>query len=316
MMTIANSFEPNVLKEVLMGLSCTQKTISPKFLYDKRGSEIFEQICRLKDYYPTRAEKEILDRYGKEMAKLIGPRALIIEPGSGAGEKVRQLLPHLEKPVGYVPIEISSEILYRMTDEIHEEFPKLRVLPVCADFTEELELPLSVESQKGKRVVFFPGSTIGNLTPAEALQFLRRMGRLMGHKGGLFIGVDLKKDKEYFHRAYDDSEGVTAEFNLNLLERLNRETMASFEKENFAHEAFYNEELGRVEMHLKSKVTQMVKVHETVFRFKEGETIHTENSYKYLPEEFQELCSRAKLKLVKHWKDENELFCVYYFEKE
>ena len=150
----------------------------------------------------------------------------------------------------------------------------------------------------------------------KALAFLRRMGRLMGHKGGLLIGVDMKKDSEYFKRAYDDSEGVTAEFNLNLLERLNRETMASFEKETFAHEAFYNEDLGRVEMHLKSKVTQMVKVHETVFRFKEGETIHTENSYKYLPKEFEELCSRAKMKLVKNWKDENDLFCVYYFEKE
>lgn len=311
-----NTFQPQVLKEVLTGLSRSQKTIAPKYLYDKKGSEIFEKICLLKDYYPTRAEKEILDNHGQEMAKLIGLRALIIEPGSGAGEKVRQLLPHLEKPVGYVPIEISNEILNRMTKEIHEEFPKLKVLPICADFTKELELPQTIGTKKGKRVIFFPGSTIGNMFPTEALHFLRRMGRLMGHKGGLLIGVDLKKDGDFFKRAYDDSEGITAEFNLNLLERLNRETEASFEPDNFVHEAFYNEELSRVEMHLKSKKPQMVKVHETVFRFKEGETIHTENSYKYSPDEFVSLCSRAKLKLVKKWKDHNQLFCVYYFEKD
>jgi dimethylhistidine N-methyltransferase len=304
------------LKEIMMGLSRSQKTIPPKYLYDKRGSEIFEKITHLNDYYPTRAEKEILHDYASEMAGLIGPRALIIEPGSGACEKVRMLLPLLEKPTGYVPIEISHEILYRTVDKLHEEFPKLKVFPVVADFTSELDLPLTVDSQKGKRVVFFPGSTIGNMNPNEALQFLRRMGRLMGHRGGLLIGVDLKKDSDTFKRAYDDQEGVTAEFNLNLLERLNREVEASFKPENFQHEAFYNEKLGRVEMHLKSKISQIVKVHEKMIKFNEGETIHTENSYKYLPEEFKELCSRAKLSLKKRWMDKNELFCVYYFEKD
>jgi dimethylhistidine N-methyltransferase len=305
----------NILKEVLVGLSKSQKTIPPKFLYDDKGSEIFEEICELPEYYPTRAETEILQQNATSIASMIGEGALIIEPGSGSGEKIRYLLPELQKPSGYVPIEISRGALLNMTSEIHEEFPELKVYPVCADFTQHIELPLTVDSKSGKKVIFFPGSTIGNLVPAEAIQFLKKFSKMMGDDGGLLIGVDLKKEKEIFHLAYDDPKGVTASFNLNLLERLNREVGASFDINSFHHEAFYNEELGRVEMHLKSKIPQLVRVNQTVFRFKEGETIHTENSYKYSVEDFTELCAKAQLRLEKIWKDSNNLFCVYYFEK-
>ncbi len=305
-----------VLKEVLAGLSKTQKTLPPKLLYDKRGSEIFEQICLLKEYYPTRAETEILRTYSSDISQMIGPEVLMIEPGSGAGDKIRYLIPHLENPKGYVPIEISKEILLRMTDELHDEFPDLKVIPVCADFSGEIELPLTLDSDRAKKVIFFPGSTIGNFSPAEATQFLKRMGKVVGRGGGLLIGADLKKRPDIFKLAYDDPQGVTADFNLNLLTRLNRETGAGFDCRNFEHEAIYNEELGRVEMHLVSKVGQLVKVNETIFRFNEGETIHTESSYKYSVSEFTEMCAKARWTIKKHWKDENCLFGVYYFELE
>jgi dimethylhistidine N-methyltransferase len=306
----------NMLKEVLVGLSKGQKSIDPKFLYDKNGSEIFEKICEVPEYYPTKAETEILTRHASEIAEFIGSEALIIEPGSGSGEKVRHLLRELVDPKGFVPIEISKDILLRMTEELDEEFPSLRVIPVCADFTQDLELPLSVGSHSGKRVIFFPGSTIGNLTPPEAIQFLKKCSKLIEEGGGLVIGVDLKKDKETLELAYDDPQGVTAAFNLNLLHRMNREIDAAFDLENFEHSAFYNEAEGRVEMHLRSKIPQLVRVNQTVFRFKEGETIHTENSYKYSVDEFCELCAKAKFKIKKTWKDSKKLFCVYYFEKE
>lgn len=313
-------YEPKphtVLKEVLAGLSKSQKTLPPKLLYDKRGSEIFEKICQLKEYYPTRAETEILKENAREIAEYIGPEAVLIEPGSGSGDKIRSLLSHLKDIKSYVPIEISKEILLRMLGELNQEHPSLEVIPVCADFMGMDELPVSLnEAEIGRKVVFFPGSTIGNLSPAEAIQFLKRYGRMIGHGGGVLIGVDLKKDPAIFKAAYDDPHGVTAQFNLNLLERLNRETAAQFNLTNFTHDAYYNEKLGRVEMHIVSRVPQLVKVNQTVFRFREGETIHTENSYKYRVEEFCELASKARFKIRKSWKDENSLFCVYYFERE
>lgn len=306
----------NMMDDVLTGLSQSQKTIHPKYLYDKKGSEIFEEITHIPEYYPTRAESEILSTHSQEMADYIGNRALIIEPGSGNGVKVRQLLKKLHDPEGYVPIEISREILLRMTNELHEEFPELRVTPVCADFTAEMDFPLSISDRSGKKVIFFPGSTIGNFHPDEAIHFLKRLRKLMGHHGGLLIGADLKKDIHIVTEAYDDPAGVTAAFNLNLLERLNRETNASFDLSNFVHEAIYNEHLGRIEMHLRSKIAQLVRVNNTIFRFKEGETIHTECSYKYTVEEFCELCAKAGLVIKKFWMDHKKLFCVYYFENE
>lgn len=312
-------FEPrqsNILKEILVGLSKSQKTIDPKYLYDKKGAEIFEAICEVPEYYPTRTEASILKNNSREMARFMGPDVTLIEPGSGSGEKVRYLLKEMNNPRAYIPIEIARDILTRMTGELHDEFPDLKVIPVCADFNQNLEMPLSVGNDNGKKVIFFPGSTIGNFHPDDAVSFLKRAGKLIGENGGLLIGVDLKKDKEKFQLAYDDPAGVTRDFNLNLLERLNREVDASFDLENFEHKAFYNEELGRVEMHLRSKVPQLVRVHETMFRFREGETIHTECSYKYTAEEFCELAAKAKFHIRKFWKDPEQLFCVYYFEKE
>lgn len=303
----------SILKEVLAGLSKSQKSLPPKLLYDKRGSEIFEKICLLKEYYPTRAETEILKTFSSEIAQMIGQDSLIVEPGSGAGDKIRYLLPHLIHPKAYVPIEISKDILLRMTDELHHEFPQLKVVPVCADFNQELDLPISLNSNNIKRVVFFPGSTIGNLEPLEALHFLKKIGKLVGPGGGLVIGVDLKKDPEIFKMAYDDPHGVTSDFNLNLLERLNREVAADFDINNFTHEAVYDEGQGKIEMHLVSKISQLVRVNQTVFRFQQGETIHTESSYKYSVEEFVELCAKARFSIKKCWKDSQNLFCVYYF---
>lgn len=303
-------------EEVLQGLSRGQKVLPPKLLYDKRGSEIFEKICLLKEYYPTRAESEILRTYAGEIGRLIGEKALVIEPGSGAGDKIRYLLPHLVEPVGYVPIEISEDILLRTTEEISAEYLQLQVIPVCADFTQEFELPRVLEELEAKKVIFFPGSTIGNFTPFEAIQFLKKMGQLIEPGEGLLIGVDLKKDLEALQLAYDDPHGVTAAFNLNILERLNREAGATFCLQNFSHQALYNEKLNRVEMHLVSQVPQVVRVFERIFRFQEGETIHTECSYKYSVDDFAALCSRASFSLKKTWKDSQNLFSVHFFEKE
>lgn len=304
----------NLLTEVITGLSLSQKTLPAKLLYDKKGSEIFEEICRLPSYYPTRTETKILKDNAFEMAEMIGKNSLIIEPGSGAAEKVRILMNEMNGNIRYVPIEISREILLRTCRELIEEYDGIEVLPVCADFTKDLSLPLTVGQQKGKKVIFFPGSTIGNLDPEEAKEFLKKASRLIGQGGGVLIGVDMKKDPEILRLAYNDPEGVTAAFNLNLLERLNREIDAAFVPKNFRHEAIYNEEKGRIEMHLESLLPQLVRVNQTVFRFREGETIHTENSYKYTVAEFTELGKKAGLTLRKHWQDKDSLFSVYYFE--
>jgi dimethylhistidine N-methyltransferase len=305
-----------LLKEVLVGLSKSQKTINPKFLYDEKGSQIFKQICHLADYYPTQAEKEIMKNFAHEMASLLGEGAIIIEPGSGSEQKVRYLLDELKSPLGYVPIEISKEVLLETVDDLGEAYPELRLFPVCADFTQELELPISLDALRGRKVIYFPGSTIGNFEPKDAITLLKSWSKMIGVGGGLLIGVDLKKDKNKLIRAYDDSEGVTAEFNLNLLDRLNREADATFDKENFSHVARYEEELGRVEMHLESKIPQLVRVSQSVFRFRQGETIHTECSYKYSVDEFCELAAKARFKIINIWKDSESMFAVYYFEKE
>lgn len=306
----------SMLKEVLIGLSQHQKSLPAKYFYDKKGSEIFEKICLLNEYYPAWAETEILKTYAQEIADYVGPQALILEPGSGSGQKIRLLIPHLLDPVGYVPIDIAKEMLLKMSEELKAEFSSLNVMPICADFNQEMDLLTIKSSGEQKRVVFFPGSTIGNFSPLEAINFLKKTGKVVGHEGGLLIGIDLKKDPDIMIEAYDDASGVTADFNLNLLERLNREVAASFDLKNFGHQSNYNEELGRIEMHLVSKESQYIRVNETVFRFRAGETIHTESSYKYSTNEFTELCAKARFKLRKLWKDSQSLFCVYYFEWE
>lgn len=300
--------------DVIEGFSKDRKTLSPKYLYDKRGSEIFEMITDLEEYYPSRTETAILNSFSPDMASWIGPEALLIEPGSGSGEKVRDLLPFLIRPVAYVPVEISKEILIRMSEELTLEFPEVPIRPVCADFTRPFHLPQLPSVRKS--VVFFPGSTVGNFDPSGAIELLKSFGDLVGKDGGLLIGVDLKKDPAVLELAYDDPKGVTASFNLNLLKRLNRELSATFDLRKFKHIALYNKSAGRVEMHLVSKCAQIVKVSGKEFHFKEGETIHTESSYKYSVEEFITLAAHAKFKIRNYWKDSGDLFCVYYFERE
>jgi dimethylhistidine N-methyltransferase len=305
----------DVLEEVLRGLTQKDKKLPPKLLYDKKGSDIFDEICDLPEYYPTRSEKEILTQNAFEIARLIGPDALILEPGAGVGEKIRLLLPYFDSPAGYVPIEISKETLMDMSSEIASIFPEVNLYPVCADMTQEFSLGDLQITEASKKVIFFPGSTIGNFTPSEASSFLRRMGKLVGKGGGLLIGVDMKKDFETLNRAYDDSQGVTASFNLNLLSRLNSEIHTDFNSDFFRHRAFYNSKLGRVEMHLESLRDQSVHINGNEVFFKRGETIHTESSYKYSLEEFTKLCESAGWSPVKNWQDQKSLFSVYYFER-
>lgn len=307
---------PNILKEVLTGLSNIQKNLPAKLLYDKKGSEFFEKICLQKEYYPKRSEVEILQKFGQEISDLIGPEVLIIEPGSGSGEKIRFLLSHLEKILAYVPIEISENTLKEMEIELTLEHPMLSVYPISGDFNQVIEWPQKLHSFRGKSVIFFPGSTIGNFSPKEAISFLKKCCKWPGQEMAFLIGVDLKKDSSILEQAYDDSDGVTASFNLNLLERINREACACFDLNKFKHHAIYNEEFGRVEMHLVSQFDQFVKVNQSVFKFKKGESIHTESSYKYTVDEFVALCRKAKLTMKKHWKDSQGFFCVYYLEKE
>lgn len=301
--------------DVLRGFLAKQKKLSPKYLYDRRGSKLFERICEVEAYYPTRAETEILKNGCREMAALIGRRALLIEPGAGNGAKVRYLLDSLESPEAYVPVEISRDALLPMTNALQKRYPRLYIHPVCADYTKTLELPEALVGRGQKRVAFFPGSTLGNFEPTEAAAFLESLGRLVGPQGGVLLGVDLKKDRATLERAYDDPEGVTAAFNLNLLMRINRELQANFVLSRFAHRAIYNEALGRIEMHLVSAQDQIVRVAGHAFRFRRGETIHTESSYKYSPEEIGRMANAAGLRLVRTWTDARGRFADYYLEK-
>ena len=297
--------------DVLAGLGGARKTLPCKYLYDERGSSLFERICELDEYYPTRTELAILAAHAGDMADRLGARCLLVEYGSGSGRKTRLLLDRLREPAGYVPIDISSEALAASAQAIAAAYPELEVLPVCADYTEPLELP-GPGRPAARRGVFFPGSTIGNFTPLEARRFLGRMARVAGPGGGMLIGVDLRKDRAVLEPAYDDALGVTAAFNKNLLERINRELGADFELERFRHLARWNPAAGRVEMHLVSEVEQRVRVAGAEFRFAAGESIHTENSYKYALDQFAALAGQAGLAVRRVWTDRDALFSVQY----
>lgn len=294
------------------GLNKSQKSLSSKYFYDERGSELFEQICDLDEYYPTDAELEILKNYSDEISEVIGPHSLIIEFGSGSSTKTRLLLQELNDIAGYIPVDISRDFLFEEAEKLRSEFPDLDIKPIAADYTKPFELDVNGHAEK--RVIFFPGSTVGNFTPNEARAFLAQSADLLKHGGGLLIGVDLKKDPEILNKAYNDSQGVTAEFNLNVLRRINRELNGNFNIGAFRHRAFYNEEEGRVEMHLVSLENQTVSVAGRKIDFKKGEMIHTENSYKYTVEEFKDLISE-RYSLKNTWLDSDERFSVHYFEK-
>jgi dimethylhistidine N-methyltransferase len=253
-----------------------------------------------------------MERYAEQMAAQIGPRVMLVELGSGSSVKTRMLLDHLRDPAAYVPVDISRAHLQRTADELSAAYADIEVLPVCADFMQDFELPIS-DRTPDHRAVYFPGSTIGNLCGDEARQLLRRIARLCGVGGGLLIGVDLQKEISVIEAAYNDDDGVTAEFNLNLLRHINRALDADFDTQQFEHRAFYDEGRGRVEMHLVSQSEQEVTVGGESFVFGEGETICTEHSHKYTIDSFAQMASGAGLTLRRHWTDEQRYFAVLHF---
>jgi dimethylhistidine N-methyltransferase len=300
------------LAEVMEGLSHSPRSLPCKFFYDERGAELFQKISELPEYYVTRTETELLRRYGGEMAESIGANAELIGFGTGAGVKTRMLLEQLENPIAYVPVDISKQRLTDSAAELSRAMPALEILPVCGDYLQPLQLPKSLR-QPDHVAVYFPGSTIGNLEPEVAANFLRRVCRLCGKSGGLIIGVDLQKGREVLEAAYNDSAGVTAEFNLNLLVRANRELGADFDLPFWRHRAIYNERYGRIEMHLISEAGQTVHVGGRQFHFPRGEKIVTEFSYKYTQEGFARLAVSAGFRLARVWTDPRQLFAVFHF---
>ena len=294
--------------EVLEGLSAGQKYLSPKFFYDQAGSALFDRITELPEYYPTRTEVGILEQHGSEMAGLLGRECLLLELGSGSSKKIRLLLDALQPQV-YMPMDISREHLLGSAEALAADYPALDVHAACADYSADFEIPYGPGELP--RAAFFPGSSIGNFEPAAAADLLKRVGNHLGTGGRLLIGVDLKKDPQRLQRAYDDSRQVTAQFNLNLLRRINRELAGDFVLEDFAHRALYNDALGRIEMHLLSLRAQSVRVADERFDFAEGETIHTESSYKYSVVEFQQLAGSAGYVAEQVWTDAEQLFSVH-----
>ena len=311
----ASIYEPaacaGFLSEVVQGLSQTRKSLPCKFLYDEEGSRLFSEICELEEYYPTRIENQILRENIFEIAGLIGGSCRLVEFGSGTSEKTRHLLAHLSEMSSYVPIDISGAQLRESAGHLAREFPNLEICPVEADYCGISELP-GTNREPGKTVAFFPGSTIGNFEPDEAVRFLRNVASICGIGGGLLIGVDRKKDRRILEPAYNDRKGVTARFNLNILVRANRELGADFDLKSFRHHAPYIEALGRIEMRLVSTCPQTVRVDSRNFSIEEGECITTEYSYKYTLPGFAGLASKAGFELVKSWEDHNHLFSVLF----
>ena len=300
------------LSSVTDGLGQPRKKLPHKFLYDQRGSKLFDQICTLPEYYLTRTELLILQQHVEEIIVAVGAGCILVEYGSGSSTKTRLLLDRLPQLAAYVPIDISRSHLLSACERLRAAYPRLQILPVCGDYTRRLRLPVP-ETRPGRRVVYFSGSTIGNFLPAAAIRFLQQTRRFIGSGGGLLIGVDLKKDPQVLHAAYNDSAGVTAEFNLNLLVRINCELQGTFDVRGFKHYAPYNPRHGRVEMHLVSTRTQRASLAGSVFQFAQGETILTECSYKYTLEEFQGLASQAGYLRKFAWTDPNKWFTLQYF---
>ena len=301
------------LDEVVEGLNSKPRYISPKFFYDKEGSELFDAICGTQEYYPTRTEIGIIRDNLDEIVEYIDEGCLLIEPGSGASIKVRELLEPLE-PHAYLPMDISGTYLKGVAQELSEEYPGIQVHAVCVDYTVPFDLPYRPQGRK--RIAFYPGSSIGNFDPYAAVKFLANIARIVGPGGGLLIGVDLRKDHEVLNRAYNDTQGFTEAFNKNLLVHINRELNADFDIDRFDHLAYFNDEQSRIEMHLVSNTKQTVEIEGHVFNFAPQEKIHTENSYKYTVESFQELAKHAGFRSVKVWTDPQAYFSLHYMEVE
>jgi dimethylhistidine N-methyltransferase len=294
---------------VVAGLSSSPKTLPCRYFYDARGSELFEAITDLPEYYPTRTETAILAAHASDVADRVPDGAILVEFGSGSSRKTELLLAEMLDLAAYVPIDVSDSALAGAKERLEARFPALHVHPILGNFTDEVIYPFDLSSRP--KVGFFPGSTIGNLTPSEAIGLLAGMGRTLGPDGRLIIGVDLKKDPHTLVGAYNDAAGVTAAFNLNLLTRINRELRATFDLTQFRHDAVYNPREGRIEMYLVSERAQQAGIIGHTFSFAKGERIHTENSYKYTVPEFQELARHAGWEPQEVWTDRDSLFSVH-----
>lgn len=302
-----------MLEEVKEGLGKSQKQLPSKFFYDERGSELFEQITRLEEYYLTRSEREILEENISDISDCIGSNTMLVELGSGSSNKTRLLLDHLHDLSAYVPVDISEEYLLKVVSQLRKDYPRISIIPAFADYTSYFDLP-DLSGAYDYQVVFFPGSTIGNFRPDTVRTFMNNLASLTDENSGMLIGVDLKKDKERLEAAYNDKQGITAKFNKNMLVRLNWELNADFEVDQFSHRAFYNEDEGRMEMHLISEAEQTVTIGGEEFMFEKGESIHTENSYKYSLDEFDELVSDW-YSVEKIWTDIEDNFSLQFLSK-
>jgi L-histidine N-alpha-methyltransferase len=295
-------------EDVVAGLSLPQKAIPPKYFYDERGSQLFDAICEVPEYYPTRTEAALLARIAPELRAQLSGFEHLIEYGSGASKKTRIVLDALSSLKSYVPMDISEEFLLGVADQLSSDYPRLNVVPLVGDFTADVSLPAQV--RHGRKAGFFPGSTIGNLGPEGGMDFLRRARQVLGDDSAFLLGADLVKEAQVLRAAYNDRAGVTAKFNLNLLSRINRELGADFDECSFHHNAIWNEDESRIEMHLVSDVPQSVRVNGNTFRFGSGETIHTENSYKFTPATLNALAQDAGWKTQNIWTDKEYPFAV------
>ncbi|MCG8429038.1 MAG: L-histidine N(alpha)-methyltransferase, partial [Chromatiales bacterium] len=295
---------------VVDGLSKETKSIPPKFFYNERGSQLFELICQQPEYYPPTVERKMLLEIAAEIAALTGRERILIEPGAGSAAKVRLLLNAL-RPAAFIPMDISFDYLKSAAIDLVDEYPWLHVHAVCVDFTHSLPIPDIVPD--GPRLLFFPGSSIGNFDRTEAEAFLTMIRDAVGSEGMLLIGVDTKKGEETLNAAYNDKAGITAEFNLNILHRMREELAIDCDPDHFDHKAFYNADAGRIEMHLVSKQKQTLRLNGYRFELNRGEWLHTENSYKYTPPEFLQLAAESGFRAVRYWVDRGELFAIYLF---
>ena len=308
------SGESDFCQDVVDGLSRSDKSIPSKYFYDQTGSQLFDQICELEEYYLTRCEAEIMTRHAHEMAEAIGPGIRLIEYGSGSSLKTRLLLDHLQNPTQYVPVDISSEHLLESSERLRVDYPDLNVTPVVADFVQRFQIPGSGPTDSAN-CIYFPGSTIGNFVSDDATDLLRSMSAQAGPRGQLLIGFDLQKDIDVIRRAYDDELGVTAEFNRNLLRRINRELGGDFRLGSFQHRAIYDSNSGRIEMHLVSMEAQSVCVAGSRFPFRSGESIRTEYSHKYTVQGFQEMAEAVGWNRRHVWTDQRDYFAVMLLDR-
>lgn len=297
--------------EIIFGLKQPQKILPSKLFYDEKGSELFDEICRLEEYYPTRTEIKIMQENINEITSMIGENKILVELGSGSSIKIRLLLDHLNNLNAYIPVDISEEHLYKSVQNLKQDYPDLKIIPVVADYTQWFTLPEIIRNIEVE--AYFPGSTIGNFTPEEAREFLKRIREICGSSSCLLIGVDLQKNKNVLLNAYNDRKGITAEFNLNILKHINNLFNSDFDTNNFYHCATYNEEAGRIEMNLISTKNQVVKIGNENFNFVKGEKIITEYSYKYTLESFSELLKDI-YSVEKVWLDENNYFSVQFLK--